>query len=117
MMLTSQAPYTIAVFPEAYTQIKSGRKIMGRVSEYEPACMLFQIFLIDPLAKWTPDVYERLINTTELNHELYIMMPSMHGHLLDTDKAVLDVCRKYDRVVGLITKYPEKLQEYLDSTQ
>jgi hypothetical protein len=99
-------------FPSAYGLVKEGLPVLGRISEFEPTCRLFKYHLVDPLTSWSANRYEALIETTDLNHDLYIMMPSTHGHGLVTDKAVAEMCAKYPRVKGLITKFPEELDDY-----
>lgn len=97
-------------FPSAYDLVKVGLPVLGRISEFEPTCRLFKYHLIDPLTSWGVNRYELLIETTDLNHELYIMMPSTHGHGLITDIAVAKMCAKYPRIKGLVTKHTEELE-------
>ncbi len=106
-------PLISASFPEAYKLVKSGVRVLGRVSEFEPTCRLFHYHLIDPLTSWGVHKYEYLIDITDPNHELYIMMPSTHGHALVTDINVAKMCAKYPQVKGLITRYPDEVGDAL----
>lgn len=108
-------PFLTVGFPEAYKLVKAGLPVLGRISEFEPVCRIFRHHLIDPLTSWGVNRYGKLIEDTDPNHELYIMMPSTHGHGLVTDKAVAEMCAKYPRVKGLVTKYPEELTAHLDN--
>lgn len=99
--------------PEAYAVIKSGFPVLGRISEFESPNLLFTDFLVDPLASWNVAKYKGLIESTQLNHNLYVVMPSCHGHTLEVDKAVADLCGQYDRVKALITEHPDELEIYL----
>ncbi|TFH25949.1 hypothetical protein E4G67_00085 [Candidatus Bathyarchaeota archaeon] len=99
-------------FPLAYHARKACLPVYGRISEFEPACLLFDRFLIDPLVSWGTQKYKDLIETTQLNHRLLIMMPSTHGHSLDLDIEVTQLCIGDSRIEGLITKHPGELSGY-----
>lgn len=115
IMFDDDTPFLMVGFPSAYKLVKAGLPVLGRVSEFEPVCMLFKHQLIDPITSWSAARYEKLIKTTELNHELYVMMPSVHGHSLIADQAVADVCVKFTRIKGLVTKFPNELEAYISN--
>jgi hypothetical protein len=106
-------PFLTVGFPTAYGLVKTGLPVLGRISEFEPVCRLFRYHLVDPLTSWGVNRYEHLIESTDLNHELYIMMPSTHGHALVTDIAVAQMCSKYPRVKGLVTQFPDEVSDAL----
>jgi len=104
-------------FPSAYFARKAGIPVYGRISEFEPIERLFDRFWIDPLTSWNYKRYVDLLKTTDQNHKVIIAAPSLHGHGPEIDikvaLALMNVLGRFGQVEGIVTKYPQAVEEAL----
>ena len=101
-----------APFPTAYNLRKAGVPIYARMSEFEPINRLFDKFLVDPLASWGVSKYVSLFEEADPNHELIVVCPSVHGHMMD--EAIVKAALEYPVVKGLITTMGSAVQKVID---
>jgi hypothetical protein len=100
-------------FPAAYRLRRAGLPVYARYSEFEELNRLFDQFLLDPLASWGVQKYESLIELADPHHELIVVCPSIHGHMMD--EAIAQIVLQYPVVKGLITDMPDVVRKVLDA--
>jgi hypothetical protein len=104
-----------APFPSAYHMRKSGLIIYARCSEFEPVNRLFDKFLVDPLVSWGVGKYIDLFKQFDSNHEVLVVCPSVHGHMIDGP--IIKAALEYPVIKGLITSMPKLASEIINASK